>query len=414
MGFLTTYQNKLNKLKAACEIQSGIAFCLGFMAFACLSVVFLVLPGKRGLYVDEYVHYRQIAKYFNGNFQQESQLTTLPGYHALMAALAIICNKLNVTFFRIISVIIASITIACFSKLYHKINAKMDLPKVLAFALLPIIFPLYFLIYTDILSLLLFILSLLTGLNKRYRLSALLGIFNLVVRQNTIFWYIFTFVVVYLTNYPIPSWEHFRAYLKKSWLFITGILLFIAFVLVNKGVAVGDRNMHPGNSIYLGNIFFFLATLGLLVFPLKPVRLDQISGKRYLIIASIFIPYCFFFEVTHPYNLIGTDFFIRNAVLNFVTTSALIKVVFFIPIAAGLLVLFRFSDTNPNIFWPFVVFGTMSLLPSWLIEQRYYFIHFAVVFLYGLEGSIYGRFTLAFVFFNALLLYGIFTSWFFI
>jgi alpha-1,2-glucosyltransferase len=385
-------------------------------AFFILSLVMLILPEKQLLHVDEHTHYAQIVSFYLGDFNQNSRLTTLPGYHALITVVGIMFDTVNINFIRFTSLVTASLAIGYFSKLDQQINGKLCVEKVSAFALFPLIFPFFFLIYTDTLSLLLFLMSMKAGLEKKYQLAALLGLLNLIVRQNTFFWYIFSFMLFFLSYSPVYTLNTFKQYLKRSWLFAVGVIAFILFVIINKGVAIGDKSMHPGNAVNFGNIFYFLFLTGVFIFPFGARKLNRPPLKYLLTIPIMFAFYWLCFEVTHPYNNFGIGFFLRNDLLRYAESSFFAKTIFFVPIAAGMLTLWQFHHKHPRVFFLYIIFGVLSILPSWLIEQRYYFVHFVLLLLFSpLEYFQNNRIILyAYSLVSVFLIYGIFNNLFFI
>jgi len=388
-------------------------------ALVILLLVFFFLPAKNMLMVDEHVHYWQIISFLTGDFKMNDKLTTLPGYHLMFALFGVIFHNGSVVFFRIISIFFASLTILMFSVVDNSVNGRTDYGKILFFTFLPILFPYYFLIYTDVFSMLLFLCSLYLGLKKHYQISAVLGILNMVVRQNTFFWFIFTFFLLFITHYPIINFQNLINYLKKSWAFAFGVILFILFIFLNHGIAIGDKEMHPGATFHLSNVFFFMAITGVFIFPLKLeyIKFNYFKLHHYLIIIITFVLYWFCFEATHPYNFLGDGFFLRNEFLSFILQNEITKGLFFIPILAALLLFFRLYQDNPRVFSLYFLFGTLSLIPSWLIEQRYYFIHLIILVIYGYrEGfSKYSIVILLIYFMSSLfLVYGIFTNSFFL
>jgi alpha-1,2-glucosyltransferase len=398
--------------------QSRLVFIFGCTFIILLLVVFF-LPEKKILLVDENVHYWQILSFLTGDFKMHGKLTTLPGYHIFLALFGFVFHTGSVIFFRIVSILIASLTVTMFSIADKSVNGKMNYDKILLFIFFPIFFPYYFLIYTDILSMLLFLTSLYMGLKKHYQMAAILGVLNMAVRQNTFFWFTFTFILLFLAHYPVLNYQNLISYLKKSWVFLLGTLLFVLFVFLNKGIAVGDKTMHPGSSFNLSNIFFYMIITGLFICPLKIafIKAGYFKRHHYLILFFTFILYWFSFEVTHPYNFLGDDFFLRNELLSVMTHSLVAKGFFFVPISASLLLFIRLYQIHPKFFSFYFLFGALSLMPSWLIEQRYYFIHLIILIIYGYkDGFSKYSFVIILIYMSVCLylMYGIFTNSFFL
>lgn len=352
--------------------------------FVFLLLVYFFLPEKEILRVDENIHYWQIVSFLTGDFKVMDKLTTLPGYHLFFALLGFIFRTGSVVAFRIISVFIAALTVAMLSAVDRSVNGRISYNKVVLIVFFPIFFPYFFLIYTDILSMFIFLSSLYLGFKKHYQMAAFLGILNLMVRQNTFFWFIFTFALLFVTHYPL-SYRDFINYIKKGWMFIFGIVVFILFIIINKGIAVGDRSMHPGTTFHLGNIYFFLILTGLLICPFKItfIKPGYFKTHHYLIIIVILIIYWNGFKITHPYNFLGDGFFVRNEFLRIISGNVSMKGLSSIPMTAAVMLFIRLYQSNAKVFFLYFLFGILTLVPSWLIEQRYYCIHFILLVIYG-------------------------------
>jgi alpha-1,2-glucosyltransferase len=319
------------------------------------------------------------------DFSLDDRLTTLPGYHLLFALVGSTFHTADIGFMRFISIILASYTVLIYYKLKKVIFPSLKLADVYSFLFFPLFFPFFFLLYTDILSLALFLSSLYCGLNRRYNLSALLGFLNLVVRQNTIFWYLFTFSALFITHYPIINVDAFWNYLKKSWSFIVGMFIFVIFVIINKGVSNGDKSMHPEFSIHFGNVFFYLFLIGIAFLPsiIKGLTIKELNYRHFILTGIFFLVYYYTFNVDHPYNTESPDRFLRNDILLFVSGNEIYRMLFFIPILLGVLLFSTFQKNYPKIFTLYIICGILSLIPSWLIDPRYYFIHITILFIYG-------------------------------
>jgi hypothetical protein len=132
-------------------------------------------------------------------------------------------------------------------------------------------------------------------------------------------------------------------------------------------------------------LFFFL------FLPLNILNLSKVyvllKGKRSIVIGVLlFAIYMFTFAVDHPFNLQWTDYFLRNRVLAFFTSTVLLKVLFFIPVAYSLLSI-RVTELHWKSFYLIYPFAFVYLASLWLIEQRYYLIPFSLFMLFRKESS---------------------------
>ncbi len=91
------------------------------------------------------------------------------------------------------------------------------------------------------------------------------------------------------------------------------------------------------------------------------------------------------FRVDHPNN-IGLNYFVRNALLETMTASTSAGVVTSVAIALAVLSLcgIRLRQPVQYLIYPF---AALSVMPSWLIEQRYYLPAFALFMLFRESAS---------------------------
>src|SRR3546814_19695070 len=103
---------------------------------------------------DESVHVPQIQGFLQGRFEAHPLLTTIPGYHLAVAALLKVASIESVAAMRAVG---AGIGVAC-ALVFWLIRRRLGDPHASRSAallfFLPFLFPYYFLVYTDVLSLL--------------------------------------------------------------------------------------------------------------------------------------------------------------------------------------------------------------------------------------------------------------------
>ncbi len=334
------------------------------------------------LHVDERDHRDQITRFLQGEKSLYPLLTTIPGYHLILAMLLKPFPNPTLPLARTLTFVFSLLSILVFFLIVKKIDPASVSTKTLQYAFFPILFPFFFLIYTDVFSLLLVLTALFFALRKSYNLAAFMGIASIAVRQNNILWLLFLFIFMYTQEYSTINKEAIKNHLKKSWLFLLGFLAFAIFLFINQGIAIGDRTGHPGG-IFFGNIYFLLFLFFFLLLPynlaslLKIIEKIKQNKKIILLLAVFLVFYLFTFKNTHPYNQEAYNFFLRNQILNFFTSSLFLKILFFLPIAYSMLSL---STTKLPSKACYLIYPTtiLYLLPSWLIEQRYYLIPLAL------------------------------------
>jgi len=213
------------------------------------------------------------------------------------------------------------------------------------------------------------------------RSSGIMGIFSMAIRQTNIIWLAFEFIYIYFSSYNKIDKNYFKDHCIRNWTFILGFLLFLIIAFINKGFSLGDRSAHPNFSFHLGNIFFILILFFFFFLPLNLYRAKKIINylkiRREMLAYSaiIFVIYLFTFNNTHPYNIQGSEYFLRNKLLAFIDSSFIIKIIFFLPVAYSIfsLSITRLKNRQSYLLYPATF---VFLIPSWLIEQRYYLIPF--------------------------------------
>ncbi len=334
------------------------------------------------LHVDERDHLDQITRFLKGEKTLNPLLTTIPGYHLILATLLKPFPNPALPLARTLTFIFSLLSILVFFLIVKKIDPTSLFTKTLQYAFFPVLFPFFFLLYTDVFSLLLVLAAFFFALRKSYNLTAFIGVASIAVRQNNILWLLFLFTFMFFQEYSTINKESIKNHLKKSWLFLLGFIAFAIFLFINQGIAIGDKTGHPGG-IFFGNIYFLLFLFFFLLLPYNLANLKKIKEKIkekpkiILLLLVILMFYLFTFKNTHPYNQEAYNFFLRNQILNFFTSSLFLKILFFLPIAGSMLSLWttKLPSKACYLMYPTTI---LYLLPSWLIEQRYYLIPFAL------------------------------------
>ena len=347
---------------------------------------FLYISGKN-LFVDEEVHYLQIKRFISGDNRVYEILTVIPGYHYFLSIIGKTFNFYTESEIRLLNAVIGLISVFIFLFTAFKIEGKNGWNKGLQYLFFPILFPFFFLIYTDVLSLLLVLLMFYFVLLKKYNLGGIFGILSFFVRQNNIIWILFALCFVYVKENGIKyNFKGFVKTFRDCKIFVFGLFLGILFFIWNKGFSFGDKEMHT-SGIFFGNTFFLLFLFFFLFLPLNLSNFWKIkkfvSKNKWIwfLIILVFIIYIRFFIVNHPYNFLGKDYFLRNILLQKFISGNSIKAMLFLPIAYSILSLFvaKLKKKEFYLLYPFTI---LSLLPMWLIEQRYYLIPLTLFILF--------------------------------
>ncbi|MEQ1759345.1 MAG: hypothetical protein ABL986_13565 [Vicinamibacterales bacterium] len=334
------------------------------------------------LRVDEQIHSAQIESLAGGNWQLDGRLTTLPGFHLIIAGLARATGRVDLSAVRFDVFLVSLATVATFAWLAR--GRKAAHLKTLQFVFLPILFPQFFLIYTDVASLLFVLLMLLAADRRHYAMAGVLGVASCLMRQNNVVWVVLVCLWSYLQEY---GWQArpWRESMRRLWPFALSLGLLAAIVVVTRGeVALGDAGAHPLSTVHIGNVFFALFLAFFLFLPLwwahRRETLRRLGRKwTWILLMAALALFWFGFSNDHPYNREQGDFFIHNGLLIFFTSSWLLKLAFFVPVALTLVSLRSVRLTAHA--WLLYPVTVAFLLPSWLIEQRYYLIPFTLFLL---------------------------------
>ncbi len=348
----------------------------------------VILFGQK-FYADESYHYKQITRFHDLNFELVGMLTTIPGYHALMALFSSVLGKPSFMKIRFLTFVISLISIPLFYLLAKKIHQdkKTALTRTLQFMFFPISFIYYPLVYTDTFSTLLVLAALFFIEKKRYYVAGLLSIFSIAVRQNNFVWHIFLWAYSFVSLHGFAySKEIIVSHLRKTILFPLGIAAFGIFVRLNGGIAFGDKTSHQAG-LYLGNIYFFLAMASVLFLPLllSELRKKTILTKKFglgLALGMMTAASFFFFPPKlHGYNL--SPGFLHDVILSLAYQKY--ALVYAFAIFAGFMTLYTMELKKYAYFiYPFAV---LCLLPSWLVEQRYLILSFILLLVFRQEKS---------------------------
>jgi alpha-1,2-glucosyltransferase len=345
------------------------------------------------LLVDENDSYKQIQTFREFRYELE-EISAMPTYFYVMAMLSKLAGNGVVGAVRAITLLFSFITIGVFYLCAKIMSPKKSAIKTLQFVFLPVLFIFFFLLYTEVFSLLFVLLAFYYVLKKNYLVAGVFGIISMAVRQNNVMWLAFISVFIYVeANGFTFSMALAKEHLRKTWVFVLGFILFVAFVIWNGGVAIGDADKHPGK-LSVGNIYFSLFTFVVIFLPLVIAKLKEIwlllksnKAAQLFVFVSALLFYLFF-KCDHPYNNIDADFFLRNMMLSFFMQNTLLQWVFFAISLLGALCLMTIK-LHEKEYYLMYAFAVLFLLPSWLIDVRYYIIPLVLFVLFKKESNKY-------------------------
>ncbi len=345
---------------------------------------------------DEGYHLSEIHLLVHGQWTVAPNVVMLPGYHILLAAAAWAAGTTSLPFLRAVTAGLSLLTIVALDVLTRTIDESADGLPTLEFTFLAIVFPLFALIYTDVAGLLFVLLCVTAALRERPGAATAFGLYAVVVRQTNIVWVMFAFALMWWKSCPaiVAGWRrsaHSPTALRAAVIRALNVVwpvalmagLSVGFIAVNGGVAIHRKAAYPFPSFHLGDIFFALMILPALFLPpwisaLPRIwRLLRTSRIWWGVLPACFALYMATFTASHPFNQPILSYFLRNRVLAYATSSAARKAACFLPIAWSLLVL-AVTPLRRSSFRLLYPFAALSLVPLWLIEQRYFIVPIAL------------------------------------
>jgi alpha-1,2-glucosyltransferase len=331
---------------------------------------------------DEGVHSFQIRWFAEGKYQIFKYITMLPGYHAANAFIIKILGGTDLNYLRLASMALGFLMIPAFLVLVKHFYPAQAYSRTLQLVFVPIVFPLFFVIYTDLLSLAFALAMIERTLNKKYIWASVFALGAISVRQTNAVWIIYCGLLVLFDEERFEfTLDYVYGYLKRTWPYAIVLLLFIGFVAWNGGVAIGDAEQHQV-SFNLSNFYFFLLVSFALFLPhcfamVSDVRALLLSN-RWIFIAIIVMFFVFMatYEHTHKYNSETLSFYRHNLFLHYSSDIVWLKIVSYFAITWMALTYYvttqKVDKRAPLLL--LLPITMLAIVPMPLIEQRYYLV----------------------------------------
>ncbi|RYY74811.1 MAG: hypothetical protein EOO52_10815 [Gammaproteobacteria bacterium] len=353
---------------------------LALIVFITAIFGYFIISLNTTLHADEGFHAGQIWLFYSGEDRLAGNITVPPTYHYIIGKIVKFTGGYHDNLLRFISLCIGLLSVSVIYLAAKFYNGERAWEKTLLVYFTPLIFPYFFVLYTDIWSLGAIALSLLLALKRRFYFAGLAGGLAVLIRQDNVAWIglIYLYVCFELIN-KIDKTNLLRfvhnAFTKGA-VFNLVFLGFLAFVYINGGVAIGDSEAHKISSFNLSNLHVFLMCCWFLFLPFHiqqiPVILPLLRRPVTIICLFIgFVVYVGTLKNIHSYNQIMYDYFIHNALIHFLTDFPLIKIFSFFLVAWTLLSLIKMP--LPDRRWGFLIpVAILAAITHPLIEPRYY------------------------------------------
>ena len=326
----------------------------------------------RPLLVDEVLHNQQVASFLSGDFVLSKRLEMFPAFHLFAAGILRIVGAHSEAALRLIATGISAFFLLFFYSAGRELQAPTALCRAMQMLFLPLIFPFYFLFYTDIAALACLIAGIYAALRGRDLLACLCGTLALLVRQNYLPWFLFLWAFVWIRRqHQMPL----RSFFSSRWYFPMVILTLCTWAFVHGGFSLQPPADTGSIAASPGNVMFFLALLPLLFAPLVIAfrTEERLALKKVAVVGTLltaFVLTYLFFDAPHPYNMFRGH--LRTYLFIGVKADWGVRAGFAALTAFGLLLLFvtRFTSHTALLL---AVCTVAALLPMKLIEQRYYY-----------------------------------------
>lgn len=353
----------------------------GLLILAGLALGFALINTLPHETADEGFHAPTVWEYYNHNYGYiNPYIAMFPTYHHIVAWFMRQIGKWDVSILRAVNLLIGVLAIPVFSSLVRRFHPGEERVRTAQFFFFPLFFPFFFLVYTDIWGLLAVLITILLTIDKRHWPAGLAGLLAVLLRQHNILWVGFCLLwIMFAEVGPALSWKSagpaLRALFRQGWLHLIVCASFVAFVIINKGVAIGDRGSNPF-VIHVTNFYTFLIWSWVLLLPFHCTNLPAIVGllrRRWvlpLVLAGFFV-YLGTYNNWHPLNQPGSYYYLRNKLLTVMTESTPIRAMLYVPIAWSTLSFATLSFPDKRCYLLYFV-GTLSIILMPVIEPRYY------------------------------------------
>lgn len=356
-----------------------------------LALGYNVVSHIQGGIGDEDVHRFQINWFVQGRFEIFKYVTMLPFYHLLVAGIGKVTGLLSLNGLRFSHLILAAGVIPAMYLTVRRFYPHDAAARTLLLIFIPFVFPLFFLTYTDLPSLMLVLLMVERCWQRSYGLAGLIALLAVLMRQPNIIWVAFCSCMIALETaremqlrlIPVNflNRNFLRALLWRNRYMSAVYLAFAVFVVVNGGVAVGDAEQHP-ISFNLSNLYFFLLVACAVFLPFNIEQLPHIKQliQRHLWIIGLliagFVLYFYTYEHPHIYNRSELAYYGHNWFLHYTCDVLPWRIVSYVPIAWMAMSVVTAGDRSEygHLIYLLIPFALLSFVPLPLIEQRYYFV----------------------------------------
>ncbi|KAK7485119.1 hypothetical protein BaRGS_00023659 [Batillaria attramentaria] len=404
------------------------------LVFLVTTTVFFVATNnaQRQPYMDEVFHVPQAQQYCAGNFTAwDPMITTLPGLYLaslpLLYPVAAVFSRgdfralCTTSMLRSVNILFSLgnlyvLYIIAHRLHYNRKNATEMALTALALATFPVLYFFTCLYYTDPAAIFFALVSYSLTLSNKHVPAAVVGAVAILFRQTNVMWVLFcagiakgavlkkwlqlekkdpaekvysdwtmlsrTFALIgqSLRYNPRQFWNLLMEMFLKVWSYVLVGVGFVAFVIINKGIVVGDRSNHQP-CVNFPQLFYFLFVTVFFSFMhmisvrqvlsfLKYAVRNPVKTGIFHVVGVVFV---YKFMYIHEYNLAD------NRHYNFYFLSKLVRrneymKYLLIPTYYYAFVTFWSKLQHRDVFWKlaYIICTAATLVPQRMLEFRYF------------------------------------------
>ncbi|XP_029317814.1 dol-P-Glc:Glc(2)Man(9)GlcNAc(2)-PP-Dol alpha-1,2-glucosyltransferase [Cottoperca gobio] len=411
------------------------ALCSTNFLISCL-LFSRVTREQREPYMDEIFHIPQAQKYCYGKFNEwDPMITTLPGLYLVSVGVIkpvvwladltgqVVCSTAMLRFINLLfncGILYLLYLLIC--KLHLREKTRTTSRRVLSalsLSTFPVLYFFNFLYYTDAGSTFFTLFTYLMTLYGCHKASALLGVCSVLFRQTNIIWVAFcagTLVaakmdeawrvehtkkrdeksppsqvplsftgakkVMLFTLEFLTSPSHVKAVLLVAWPYALVGVGFLAFMVLNDGIVVGDRTSHEA-CLNFPQLFYFFSFALFFSLPVslcyyRAVRFLQALKKQplfFLFVTCIFLLLVWKFTSVHKYLLADNRHFPFYVWKRLFQRHELVR---FLLVPVYVFAGWNFLDSfkSRSLFWSLAFLACLlaATVPQKLLEFRYFIV----------------------------------------
>ena len=257
---------------------------------------------------DEWYYQDQIRMFHDGDWSLVPVITMIPGYHAAVGLITRLFGEYGDTTARMVNLAGSLPLLVLAWRLAERNYPDSGAMRAAQTFFLPLLYPFFFLIYTETWSITLLVGMMLATLGGRVALAVLAAVASMAIRQDFVIWAAFALLLLALEE---ATWSaRLRRAIVVGWPLMGAGALFVAFFVANGfSVALGDKPMHarPHN---LTNLYVCLLYAFVLFIPYHAWNAPKVIAllrKPWIAVAVAcgFAVYWQTFSNSHPDNQAG-------------------------------------------------------------------------------------------------------------